>query len=296
MKKTNNEFKKLSEKEILQLQNDIKDTLEQEVPDYRNGIDKDKNIPEHFLERKLNQINFTRRLYFLFIFPMYLFLIISNILVIFLVQSIIIKIVYIFFSIVIFVLSLIVVMVRLFLFGDLDRIRRKILVSNNEYLIANFLTTEKRIRHRYIIPNQNGREFEIGKSKSGKPFTYVINNKCIWTNENLIPEIFYFIGIPNPIDFDTVKYLMIYFQNLRDGQPEKNQDLKLDCRYDAETLSIMKNAKFMTEMHPEDRDKDKQWMMLIAVIFIGCVILIVVLALIMNNKHTEVIQLNNTGR
>jgi len=250
--------------------------IKEDIEKIKKGLIVD--IPEYFLKEKLVIINKVKKTYlliligFLLVLTIHIGLIFSKNLLIIVLYSI--------FAGLFYLVAIIIILLRLFLLGDWERLRNKILIKFNDYIKVHFFRSDKRIITKNVIMNKDGKTFNYNG-------LYVIDESCIRIDSNGIPNIWYIYGISNPLKFDFMKYLDIYFKNIKMGKPEKNVALGLDVRYSSENLRLMKNDKLLSDMH---RDRSQDYNKMVLYMFLLCIVfgIIIFLMFIFLNKPPEV--------
>lgn len=262
-----------------------KDKREETITKIRKEIK--SNIPEYYEKTKLIEIKNTKKKYIFFGLS-FLFMIICTVLS-FYSKNIVLIIIDVILCVIVSIVLLAWIILSLFIFGDLEKLRNKIVMNTSEYIKVHFFRSEKRISNKIVIPNQNGKDFSYTNGD------YIIDESCVKIDDDGIPNLWYIYGIANPLDFDTIKYLDIYFKNIREGFPEKNKILKLDVRYSAENLRLMKNDKIMNEMHRDTRADINRLIGVIVLIVIIFAIIIFLMLIFLNKTPQVTIIQNVTG-
>lgn len=248
---------------------EIKQTIDKDIPDYvRQGL---------FLKRD-HAFKIQLGLWISFILTA-----VINILVFFILKTgVAVKLVTGFLSFFIFTGLILTIIFRLTISGDWDRIKQKIILIRGGYIEAIFFSTHKRIKKRYCIPAVDGRSFLL----NGLP--YMIDMSCVYTNEDNVPCLFYVIGIPNPLNFDFMKYLDLYFERIEKGENHLNIKEKLDVRYSSENLKLMKNDKLMADMH-KDRSAEMNRLIMFFIILIGIMVFVILIIVLVTGNKTPVV-------
>lgn len=200
---------------------------------------------------------------------------------------ILVKVIMVILSIIIFISVGFIILFRFIIFNDWERIQQKIILFRGNYVKAVFFSNQKRIKYRAVVPDINAREFYLNG------LLYLIDMSCVYTDEDGIPTLFYLIGMPNPLKFDFLKYLELYFTRLQNGEHEENIKENLDVRYSSETLKLLKNDSLMSNMH-KDRTAEQYKIFIYFFIIIGLLIIVIIIMAILGNKTPVVNVMQNT--
>lgn len=265
-----------------------KEQIKKETKEIENMISEKPDDIKIYLEKQKVTLQQDKKNFYISIGIILSLIFIINISLIVLKAQLIFIILGLFLTVPIFICLLIWTLLRLFLFGDFNVLRGKIIIAvSSNFIIANFLLTQKRIVKRVCLINEDGISFNVGKKK------YTVDGNCIWLDENKNPNSFYVPNLPNPLKFDFVKYLKLALQQYRKQDNENFTD-EIDVLYSSENLSRLKLDDYMKKMHV-DRDADKNKMFIyIFILFIISIIAICVIVFFMSNKSTIIQVAQNT--
>lgn len=245
-----------------------------------------QKLPKEYTSEQVVIINKTKRTYLfmgiasLLLIAIDIFAVVNHN-VIFIVISAIISVIY-------FLIQGIILLIRIIFFGDISRLRNKIVMTFSDYIMCHFHMTNRRKLSKPLVLNSDGKSISYGDGD------YVVDEDCIEIDSAGIPHIDYIYGIPNPLKYDKEKYLNEYFKNIREGHPEKNIQLQMDVRYSAKNLRLLKNDKILEEMH---RDKSGEIGRLVLFMFLEALIfcfLIFVIVIVMSKNPQVTVMMNTT--
>lgn len=245
-------------------------------------------LPKEFTEEQVVIINQTKRTYLLLLIS-FLVMLGLEIYAFGIQHNTIVKILVVVVSVLYYISVFIMLLIRIIFFGDLSKLRNKIVMTFSDYIMCHFIMSNKRILTKPLVMNSDGKTICYGEGD------YIVDEEAIRIDSNGIPHIFYIFGIANALIFDSDKYINEYFDNIESGHPEKNQEMKLDIRYSAKNLRLLKNDKVMEEFHRDRSDlynKVILFMFLEALVFCGIIFFIVI---IMNKTPQVTILQNVTG-
>lgn len=137
-----------------------------------------------------------------------------------------------------------------------------------KYLIVNFFTDDKEFEQVAFSISGNSFEFQKG--------SYLLDESCIWRDENKIPNLFYKKGIPNPLIFDFSKYIEVFSKADDKTQVFDDKNRILDLSYSSENLLLFKKDKIFQELHKETKGVGD----FLIFIIMGIIFLVIILALI----------------
>lgn len=272
---------------------------EEKQKDNSINLDEIKNkinnvhIPDYFERSRLVENKKTKHAYIFFI----LMIIASvSILVISFLSNwnLIIKAIAIFLTVVFLLIFFFYLMIRIFLFGDLQKLRNLYIMYFGDYVQCHFFGMNKRIYNNIYIPEQEGKEIHLGKGKDEQ--IYLVDYDSVFIDTNNIPHLFYIRGIPNPLNFDFISKIKRYYENIANGKPELNIKDDIDIRYSSTTLKQVKNDDYLSKMHKNrDAEKDKL-IMLIFILFIVFVVALIIVILIMSKPPQVINTINATAQ
>lgn len=138
--------------------------------------------------------------------------------------------------------------IRFFAF-DKNKITGKIIsnVSKN-FIVAYFFLTQKRIKRRVCLIDDDGISFHI------KDMRYIIDReKCFQDEENYICG-FWLPDLPNQLGFDFVKYIDVYLNAVKNKDLTTSRDREnniIDVTYSSKNLEKFRKDKIFYEFHEQ---------------------------------------------
>lgn len=226
-----------------------------------------EEVAIELLEKQVNKKIFK----WYIIFGIVFFLVVAVSVIFFLLRiRILYLILWIILAIPIFLGSIIVILIRLYI--DRNKIKSFVWkrLSKNVVIIEIFTKNKKKKRFALRI---TGTEF------IWKGGLYLIDEKAVWFDKNNYPTLHYFEGIPNPLLFNFEYYLMKY-NNAKDKTSVKDEQSNIiDVSYSSTTLQQFKKDKLFSELHKSSIENITPLLMIL-----GIVVVIVLLVVMMMGK------------
>lgn len=118
--------------------------------------------------------------------------------------------------------------------------------TSNNFIIANFFLTQKRIKKVVCKIDKDGISFIIGDC------VYIIDREECWIDENNYINGFWLPNLPNQLRFDFGKQIEIALKKLSKIKDGEQVDLgDTDIFYSSQNLKKYKDDKFLAEMHEQ---------------------------------------------
>jgi hypothetical protein len=164
--------------------------------------------------------------------------------------------------------------IRLIAF-DRNKVTGKIISSvSKNFIVAYFYLTQKRIKRRVCLIDDDGISFHI------KDARYIIDReKCFQDEENYICG-FWLPDLPNQLGFDFVKYIDVYLNAVKDKDLTTSRDREnniIDVTYSSKNLEKFRKDKIFYEFHEQMTPEA----MKIVYILLGVIALCVIAFIIM---------------
>lgn len=145
---------------------------------------------------------------------------------------------------------------------------------SHNFVRAYFFTDNRKIFSKLIRTPYSSFDYEKG--------IYLLDEKCIFLDNERIPVIFYKLGIPNPLQFNFMEYIEKYLTaENKDKVLDKSGNL-LDLSYSAPVLRKFKDDKIFDELHSNSLIK-QNFIIIIILVFA----LIIILVLIFSRGNTN---------
>lgn len=147
------------------------------------------------------------------------------------------------FGIPLFLISLITFFAKAFI--DRKKIKNKVIpILHRNFIVANFLTSNRK-KYVVIAPiNNDGISFTIGKSD------YIIDKEVIWFDEENRPNSFYVPELPNPLKFNFENTIGIFLEkinNAKDIQEYIKLAIETDIAFSSLNLQMFKKDKIFND-------------------------------------------------
>lgn len=162
--------------------------------------------------------------------------------------------------------SILVILIRLYL--DKNRIHDFILLKVSKNLIrANIKTKRGKVIRKYYRVLSFEFEWNGG--------IYLIDEEAVWMDEDNIPNLDYFEGIPNPLIYDFETVLHNYnISTDKESFIDKKGNI-VDVSYSSHTLKQFKKDKLFAELHSSGTEGIMQMFVVFMVAI--CVILLLIM-------------------
>lgn len=201
-------------------------------------IDKDFEIVENY-RRKISRAYVICGLILVVLIGILIALFVARVFIIWIIL-------YIIFASIVFFFCIAILIIRLIM--DKDRIQNAITHKLNKHCLK--ITIFK--------PNRKKVSFYVNIIKDYFIYDggeYFINEKCIWMDDENIPNSHYFYGIPNPLMLNfrsNIEKYMKYFTDKTKGlNPEKvySDGYEIELGYNSENVKLLRQDNFINQLH-----------------------------------------------
>lgn len=174
-------------------------------------------------------------------------------------------------------ITIVIMCIRFFLFdfGNLKSFIFKFFKDN--YLIANFYTSSKKLISKVVFLNREGTFFIYQNG------LYLVNPECIWLDNDKNPNSFYKLNQPNPLKFNFNYNVKKFHKALNDSiekgiffPPLDDEGEEIIIGYDSVSIKKFNDEKVLKDFH-QDPEQNKIIMMLIGGMVILGVIFVAII-------------------
>lgn len=156
------------------------------------------------------------------------------------------------------------------------------------FLIADFWLPQKR-KIEVVVTIEKDNTFKHGKGR------YIVDEECIWFDEDNFPHSNYIPNLPNPLKYDFRTLFNRLSDLMRKGifylKTKKGETV--DIIYSSEGLETFRKDKFLHDLHTETNSNEQK----LIYVLIGVLTIIVILAFVfLNAKNKPVEQVTQTGK
>lgn len=193
-------------------------------------------------------------------------LIIGSVFVILLKISVVLKLFWFLLVIPVFLLNSMVFLIKLY--RDKNKISSFFIEKlSRNFVKAHFFTDNRRIE--LITKRTPDNKF---KYKGG---LYFLDENCIYLDIDKIPNIFYKLGIPNPLKFNFWALIEKYMKADNREMVTDDEGNPIDLSYSSESIMKFKDDKIFAELHNANSLANNWvWLLIIGVLFVIVLILI----------------------
>lgn len=156
------------------------------------------------------------------------------------------------------------------------------------FLIADFWLPQKR-KIEEVVSIESNNTFLLGKKR------YIVDEECIWFDENNFPHSNYIPNLPNPLKYDFKTLFDKLSDLMRKGifYIKTKAGVTVDIVYSSEGLELFRKDKFLKDMHTIENPADR----ILIYILVGALVLIVIVAFaFLSSKNKQPEETTNTAK